>query len=242
MDLEAIMKEFNIRDTSESNIVIDIHNKANWFNSGGVYKTYKDGKATKEYISWEALKMRLTSGEEDHAYRRNNRNGRIGLKNNSAWRNCTVDIRWLDFQVFAEWYCNNIYEMDIAWAKLQIDKDIKIKGNLLYSTETCLIVPGRINSYFVNTKNVKGYTEIDGRYVVTCSLYETFDTRRVSSTYITGIRTDNEQEAHENYLEIKNRQLQEVVIPDFIKHVKQEYRNHPMVLDVVESLTKYRIT
>lgn len=58
----------------------------------------------------------------------------------------TVCDEWLNFQNFAEWYENHYY--DIPNERLHIDKDIKIKNNKIYSPETCILIPQKINEIF----------------------------------------------------------------------------------------------
>jgi hypothetical protein len=62
-----------------------------------------------------------------------------------------VCAEWHNYQIFAEWYENNKYN---ANGRLHIDKDILVKGNKIYSPETCLLVPQRINMIFM-TKSRK---------------------------------------------------------------------------------------
>lgn len=55
-----------------------------------------------------------------------------------------VGESWHDFQNFADWYESNIP----PGSGLQVDKDIIVKGNMLYSEQTCVAVPSYINSIF----------------------------------------------------------------------------------------------
>ena len=66
----------------------------------------------------------------------------------------TVCEEWLDFQVFARWYNENIYQ--VGTERMHLDKDILVKGNKVYSPENCLIVPQRINMLFMNKPNKYG--------------------------------------------------------------------------------------
>lgn len=66
----------------------------------------------------------------------------------------TVCEEWLNFQVFAEWYGDNVYQ--VGTERMHLDKDILVKGNKVYSPETCLIVPQRINMLFMNKPNKYG--------------------------------------------------------------------------------------
>lgn len=63
---------------------------------------------------------------------------------------CTVCKEWLDFQNFAQWYISQ--NAPQGW---QIDKDIRSKGNKVYSPETCGLVPVEINKMFVRQKSKK---------------------------------------------------------------------------------------
>lgn len=52
---------------------------------------------------------------------------------------CTVTESWHNYQNFAKWYYDNYIET------YSLDKDILIKGNKIYSPETCCFVPNDIN-------------------------------------------------------------------------------------------------
>ena len=67
-----------------------------------------------------------------------------------SYINCLVDEHWHNFQNFAEWYEKNHIE------GFQLDKDILVKGNKVYSSETCCFVPHEINSLFTGCKSVRG--------------------------------------------------------------------------------------
>lgn len=86
-----------------------------------------------------------------------------------TYKGCTVATEWHNFQNFAEWYHNNYNLEPIkSW---HLDKDILVKGNKIYSPETCCIVPREINVLFkvatirnslprgvsINSRNVNKY-------------------------------------------------------------------------------------
>ena len=64
---------------------------------------------------------------------------------------CTVCDEWHNFQNFAKWYNENIYQ--VGTERMHIDKDIRCNNNKIYSPETCLIVPQRINMLFKEKSN-----------------------------------------------------------------------------------------
>lgn len=66
---------------------------------------------------------------------------------------CTVCEEWHNYQNFAEWHKEHKYSLN---ERLHLDKDIKYPGNTIYSSETCLLVPQRINMLFMNKSNQRG--------------------------------------------------------------------------------------
>lgn len=90
--------------------------------------------------------------------------------NRPTYENCSVCNEWHDFQNFAEWYENNYYEIDND--KMQLDKDILIKNNNIYSSDTCCFVNHTINSMFTNKKRFRnsiiGSYKRCGKYEVSC--------------------------------------------------------------------------
>lgn len=67
---------------------------------------------------------------------------------------CTICEEWHNFQNFAKWYDKNYYE--IQNEVICLDKDILIKGNKIYSPETCVFVPSAINSLFTKGNSRRG--------------------------------------------------------------------------------------
>jgi len=65
---------------------------------------------------------------------------------NPSYKDCSVCDEWHNFQNFAKWYKDNYYQ--IEGQKMQLDKDILIKGNKIYSPVTCCFVPKDINNLF----------------------------------------------------------------------------------------------
>lgn len=75
-------------------------------------------------------------------------------KKENTYINCSVCKEWHNYQVFAEWFDNNYYEIENE--VMQIDKDILHKGNKIYSPKTCVFVPRSINNLFVKNDKVRG--------------------------------------------------------------------------------------
>lgn len=103
----------------------------------GEYKTKENGRFTIYYQQWKNMLLRCyVKAERHHAY-----------------ENAKVCKEWLNFQVFAKWYDKHYYKIKES---LQIDKDIKYSCNTIYSPQTCILIPQRINLMFTNKPNNRG--------------------------------------------------------------------------------------
>src|SRR5699024_3966388 len=65
---------------------------------------------------------------------------------------CTVDDRWHDFQEFALWYDSHPYSK----SGYDIDKDILVSGNKVYSPETVCLVPRDLNMLLTSATRARG--------------------------------------------------------------------------------------
>lgn len=101
----------------------------------GKYASYIKSKSTPEYACWKSMMRRCYSEKE--------------LKNNPTYEDCSVYSDWHNFQNFADWYRKNYIE------GYQLDKDIKINGNKVYSADSCLFVTGQQNAEKAHSKNYK---------------------------------------------------------------------------------------
>ena len=104
------------------------------------YKVSINGEFTRQYLTWSSMLMRSYSKKfhEKHP----------------TYKGCTVVEEWHNYQNFAAWYDQNFYEID--GHRMDLDKDILIRGNRLYSPETCVFVPQFINTLFVKREASRG--------------------------------------------------------------------------------------
>lgn len=103
----------------------------------GGYMAKVNNRLTDEYNSWKNLLARCYSDKYRYLHK--------------TYEDCFMCDDWLNFQNYAAWYYNNWY--DLSEGRMHIDKDILIKNNKLYSPETCLVVPQRINMLFIKHSN-----------------------------------------------------------------------------------------
>ena len=106
----------------------------------GKYKAKENGKHTDEYKIYHNMLQRCYDPKLH--------------EKESTYEGCTVEDYLLNFQNMGEWIENNYYE--IPGETMCLDKDILCKGNKIYSRETCIFVPQRINTLFTKSDNDRG--------------------------------------------------------------------------------------
>ena len=125
----------------------------------GKYKVKENGELHKYYIIYRDMLKRCY----DPKYQ----------NKEPTYKGCTVEDYLLNFQNMGEWLDENYYE--IPGEKMCLDKDILYKGNKIYSRETCIFVPHRINSLFIKSDNARGDCPIgvrlkpSGNYEAQCN-------------------------------------------------------------------------
>ena len=146
------------------------------------------------------------------------------LSSHPYYQGCSVHTNWHCYANFEKWYDDNYYEVD--GEETQLDKDILVKGNKLYSQETCVFVPARINSLFINRRKLRGRYPIG----VTYDRYLQKFTSQVSG--MNHMRCcDTPEEAFELYKIDKEQ---------FIKDVADEYKEK-IPQKLYDAMYKYEI-
>lgn len=106
----------------------------------GRHKTKIARKMTKMYYVWTDMIRRAYRSEES---------GR-----DPSYVDVYVCDEWLNFQTFGDWFESKFdYTTDEVW---HLDKDVRIKGNKIYSPETCAFVPREINNLFLKCNKSRG--------------------------------------------------------------------------------------
>ena len=95
---------------------------------GTKYPSKVNGVITKEYSLWMNMLRRCYSDKYQKKY--------------PTYEDCEVSDNFKSFEYFYEW-CNKQVGFDNKdW---QLDKDLLIKGNKVYSENTCVFIPVEIN-------------------------------------------------------------------------------------------------
>jgi hypothetical protein len=106
----------------------------------GNYKASKKSVHFKNYVTWTTMLSRCYSEEYQEKY--------------PTYKDVTVCDEWHNFQNFAQWFEESYNpETMEGW---HLDKDILVKGNKIYSPETCCFVPSEINHLFSKSNNKRG--------------------------------------------------------------------------------------
>lgn len=110
------------------------------------------------YKRWSHMITRCYS-EKYHAYQ-------------PTYIDCTVCSEWHNFQNFAEWFYEN-YPDD--GNKYDLDKDLRVMRNKVYSPEYCAFVTKSVNAFTNDHGNMRGrfmigvYSQKNGVFKATCN-------------------------------------------------------------------------
>lgn len=132
--------------------------------TGNKYPIRINGGLVKEYNVWRHMLARCFNKKFK--------------EENSSYENVSCCKEWLLFENFYEWiHSQENFDKWLHNNKWAIDKDILIKGNKVYSPETCCLVPQNVNNLFIKQYDIRGeypigvsYNENKRKYDVHCSL------------------------------------------------------------------------
>ena len=116
------------------------------FNSKRQHKTKINGKTTNSYQTWRNMLSRCYDKEFQKKY--------------PTYVGCTVDKKWHDFQNFADWLDSHEY----GSCGYELDKDVLIYGNKVYSEDNCVLLPKDINALFNTRSRRRGIYPLGVRF------------------------------------------------------------------------------
>jgi len=115
------------------------------------------GKPTREYNLWNNLLKRCYNFEYQTFY--------------PTYLACLVSENFKSYSYFHTW-CQN--QIGFGQKGFQLDKDLLLKGNKLYSENTCVFIPNQLNSLLISRKTCRGSLPLGvsyqgGKFKVQCN-------------------------------------------------------------------------
>lgn len=145
-----------------------------------------------------------------------------------AYTDCLCSEEWHNFQIFSEWCrCNLPRDEGIDY---QLDKDILIKGNKIYSPATCCFVPARVNKLLEKSTSARGNLPLGVRSVG--SKYAAYASENRQQIHLGMFNT--QEDAFEAYRKEKLRIIKSVVSEYkdvLLPHVKEALLNYDISID-----------
>ena len=106
---------------------------------GAKYPTRVNGVETKEYILWCHMFERCYSDTYQKKY--------------PTYIDCAVSENFNYYEYFYDWCQNQIGFGNNGW---HLDKDLLVKGNKVYSEDSCVFLPQEINSLLIKHEASRG--------------------------------------------------------------------------------------
>ena len=106
---------------------------------GAKYPVSEDGRDTKEYTLWNNMLNRCYNDTYKNK--------------NQTYTGCEASENFKSYEYFYEWCNEQIGFGNEGW---QLDKDLLVKGNKVYSEDSCVFIPKEINSVLTNSTATRG--------------------------------------------------------------------------------------
>ena len=187
---------------------------------GSKYQVNRNGKTLKEYRTWMHMIERCYNN--------------IYKEKHPTYKDVTCCDEWLYYPNFYEWlHSQENFDKFVLLERSAIDKDILIKGNKIYSPETCCLVPGDVNGLFIKQCSSRGkcpigvrYDKRRHRYVVTCRTHND-----KSSQFLGEYNTF--EEAFETYKDYKENLIKRIA--------QEEYNKGNITKKCYEAMMNYEV-
>ena len=110
---------------------------------GTKYPSAINGRDTKEYVLWADMLRRCYSDNFKNKH--------------PTYKDCEVSDNFKYFEYFYEWCHKQIgFDVNGNGNPFQLDKDLLIKGNKLYSEDSCVFIPADVNLVLTKRTSSRG--------------------------------------------------------------------------------------
>lgn len=127
--------------------------------NNGKYPAVVNHKNTREYSLWKSMLQRCYCVKYQ--------------KKQQTYIGCSVSDNFKNYSYFYEWVLKQKNYNKDEW---QLDKDVILKGNKLYSEDLCVFLPREINAFFNSKQNINreyklgvSFRENVGLFVARCN-------------------------------------------------------------------------
>lgn len=187
--------------------------------TGNKYPTKDDnGKDAKEYKAWASMLHRSYI---------------LKYKENfPTYKDVICCEEWLYYPNFYEWmHTQENFEKLMELKDIQVDKDILIKGNKIYSPKTCCLVPNSVNGLFIKSNATRGGLPIGVTYKTRDHVYEVQCRLNGKETYLGRTRTP--EEGFLIYKEYKESYIKKIA--------QEEYDKGNIIKKCYEAMMNYQV-
>lgn len=116
-------------------------------------ETIYEGNKRKQRTVWTCPFHKKWSGMLERCYSHRRQ------ETQKSYIDCNVCDEWLTFSNFKSW-------MELQdWEGKQLDKDLLVRRNKIYSPETCVFISGRINTFLTERNSARGKLPIGVCYM-----------------------------------------------------------------------------
>ncbi len=165
----------------------------------GKYPMKALGEDLREYKLWQNLLARCCSPKTQ--------------SKQPTYIGCTVSENFKHYSYFYEW-CQN--QIGFSQKGFQLDKDLILRGNRIYSEDRCLFLPQELNKLIASRTAIKGQPTMgvsahQGKFVARC--------RREPAPYYLGIFATSEEasliykQAKETYIKSQAEKWKALIDP-----------------------------
>lgn len=167
---------------------------------GDKYPSRVNKKSIKEYAIWHNMLQRCYDNDI--------------IQKRPTYKDVVCCKEWLLYENFYEWlHSQENFEQWLNGGRWCLDKDILVKGNKIYSPETCCLVPIGVNSLFTKRDLHRGDLPI-GIQRVLKKYRASFNTINGHTNF--PVRSTI-NEAFEDYKEHKEETIKQVAQEEYIK-------------------------
>lgn len=139
--------------------------------------------------------------------------GKISERSQRNYQGVTICEDWLKCSNFKSWMEKQ------SWQGMQLDKDILVPGNKIYSPDTCCFVPSQVNSFLCMSNNSRGLYPIGvSKGPISTSGTETYISRGAKGFSYLGLFS-SPNEAHKTW------QINKLKVFDDIIDLCKSYKN-----------------